>query len=112
MAPVKIVARLRRPAEFQAVFDSGRRVPLRHFTAVVAANPLTHPRLGFALSKKVAARAVDRNRIKRQWRECFRQAIAALPPVDIVLLGRGSCAKATNADLRLNAQELWKKIAA
>lgn len=109
---MKIVARLRKPAEFQAVFDSGRRLPVRHFTAVIAANPLTHPRLGFALSKKVAARAVDRNRIKRQWRESFRVACATLQAVDIVLLGRGGCAKATNADLRLSAQELWKKIAA
>lgn len=112
MAPVKIVARLRKPAEFQAVFDNGRRLALRHFTAVIAANPLNQPRLGFALSKKVAARAVDRNRIKRQWRESFRTVYATLPAVDIVLLGRGGCAKASKAEVRLSAQELWKKIVA
>jgi ribonuclease P protein component len=92
------------------VFDVGRRYTVAHFTAVIAASPTGFARLGFALSKKVAPRAVDRNRIKRQTRESFRARQAVLPKMDIVMLGRSGCAKAKNAELRSSLSDLWKKI--
>jgi hypothetical protein len=44
----------------------------RHFSVFVLANALTHSRIGIAVGRKVAPRAVDRNRIKRLVRETFR----------------------------------------
>lgn len=41
-------------------------------TAFVNANDLGFDRLGITISRKVARRAVDRNRIKRLLRETFR----------------------------------------
>ena len=105
-------ARLRKPAEFKAGVDAGRRHTTRHFIAVVSKNPNGGARIGFAISKKIAVRAVDRNRLKRQTRESFRHQFAALPAVDIIMLGRPGCATAKNEELRASLKELWLKIAA
>ena len=43
------------------------------------------PRLGILVSKKHAARAVDRNRIKRCIREAFRLEQEALGPIDLLI---------------------------
>ena len=61
------------------------------------------------MPKKVAARAVDRNRIKRQIRESYRQQQPALPAVDIVILARGGCIQATSPQLRELLDRLWKR---
>jgi ribonuclease P protein component len=43
------------------------------------------PRLGILVSKKHAARAADRNRIKRCIREAFRLEQEALGPIDLLI---------------------------
>lgn len=60
----------------------------RHFSVFVRANELKGPRIGVIVSKKVAARAVDRNRIKRLVREAFRQDRGRLGSNDLVVLAR------------------------
>jgi ribonuclease P protein component len=65
-------ARLRRPAEFRAVYEGGRRFDGRLVTAFVLANQLEQHRLGITASRKMSRLAVKRNRAKRLLREAFR----------------------------------------
>lgn len=73
-------------------------------------NDLEIARLGMAVAKKRAKRAVDRNRLKRIIRESFRcQQI--LFGVDIVVLPRDASVKAHNEDLCKSLDEQWTRIA-
>ncbi|MBT3555725.1 MAG: ribonuclease P protein component [Chloroflexi bacterium] len=62
--------RIRRPAEFRAVFARGRRSS-NDFTNIVAVpNDLSYLRVGLAVSKRVG-NAVTRNLLKRRIRSTF-----------------------------------------
>lgn len=95
--------RLLTARDFRWVFDSRpKRLADRYFTLLVAARHDAGPgqvaRLGLAISKKQARRAVDRNRFKRLVREAFRQR-ADLPAVDIVVMVRAAACPASNDTL-------------
>jgi ribonuclease P protein component len=67
-------ARLRKPAEFRAVYEGGRRFDGRLATAFVLPTRLEQHRLGITASRKMSRLAVKRNRAKRLLREAFRLA--------------------------------------
>lgn len=71
-----------------------------YFTVFALANATQHSRLGITVSRRVAALAVVRNRLKRQIRESFRLLKGALPPVDVVILANPAAASADAATLR------------
>ena len=58
------------------------------------------PRLGLAVSRKVDTRAVERNRIKRNLREQFRQLRAELAGGAYVVVARRDATKLSNPELR------------
>jgi ribonuclease P protein component len=60
----------------------------RHFSVFVQANALKRSRIGVIVGRKVAPRAVDRNRIKRLVRETFRQVRWRMGSNDLVVLAR------------------------
>jgi ribonuclease P protein component len=102
-------ARLRNPREFEAVFKSGQRLQEQWLTLAVRATQ-DPPRLGCAISAKAVPDATDRNRIRRQIRESFRQHRAQLPALDIVMLARPGAARAANPELRAALERLWQKL--
>ncbi|MDN5864459.1 MAG: ribonuclease P protein component [Gammaproteobacteria bacterium] len=67
------------------MFAGGRRIRTRYFTLIAAPGDRA-PRLGMAIGRRCASRAVVRNRMKRMIRETFRQA--ELPACDVVVTAR------------------------
>ena len=97
--------RLHQHQEFDALFRHKEFQVQHAFAALLAKkNTLETNRLGIICSKKIAAKAVDRNRIKRQIREVFRQQVTQqiLPNqcLDILVLCKPKIAKADRQALR------------
>ncbi len=67
-------------------------------------------RLGLAIAKKRAKRALDRNRIKRVVRETFRHNMDSLNGKEIVVMNRDATASATSAVLRQTLESLLTKV--
>lgn len=68
------------------------------------------PRLGLAVSIKVAGNAVVRNRIRRAVRESFRLHQHELPAVDLVVSARSRARGAASGELRASLQALWSEV--
>ena len=104
--------KLRKSSEFRSVYEGGKRLDGRFMTAFVRRNDSGHHRLGITASKRVARRAVDRNRMKRVLREMFRLSEITLqalePHYDWVLNAKRSLLKVKLAD----SLEDFQKIAA
>jgi len=104
-------ARLLRRAEFVAAKEGGRgfadgplaasflpREPAPTRPGAAGMEPAV-ARVGLTVSSKVGG-SVVRNRIKRRLREAVRLELAALPPVDLIIVARASAAEAEVADFR------------
>ena len=92
-------SRLTTSNEFARVFEEANRSADRFFTVLGRRNDLGQPRLGLAISKRVAKRAVDRNRLKRLARESFR-SLELVAPIDFVVMARPAATKTDNGALR------------
>ena len=103
-------ARLTRSGDFRAVFAGAERHADRYVTILVGAGRGTRPRLGLAISKRVAPRAVDRNRIKRLIRESFRRNQHRLPVIDAVVMVRPIARHTESATLSAALDRLWQRI--
>ncbi len=93
---------------YQNVFAKAERFGNRSFTVLARENGLDYPRLGLAISKKCAKRAVDRNRIKRQFRESFRLYKHKLPCVDIIAMCKPSVISLDNVEIRSQIDTQWR----
>lgn len=103
--------RIRQPAEFKQVFAEGFRVTRSPLAATCRPRQGEGgARLGLAIARKAAPRAVDRNRIKRLIREHFRQHQAGLPAVDLVFYGTPGLAQLDNIQLRQRVEQIWLKV--
>lgn len=112
-------ARLLAPREFQNVFSLGRRLngPAFRLHALVSdpavsANASAPARLGISVPKRVAALAVERNRIRRIARESFRFLRGQLPPGDYVLVAQREAKGAGATVLRDALSALWRRAGA
>ena len=104
-------ARLTEQVDYQRVFRKNpQRSGNRWLTVLAVPNQYGHPRLGLAISRKVARTAVARNRIKRVIRESFRHWQDRLGGLDIVVLGRPGVAAQQGKTLDAALEKTWKQI--
>ena len=106
-------ARLLSGAEFKRVFAARQVESNRYFRIHWAAHgneKLRRPRLGLAVAKRVARRAVDRNRIRRIARETFRRMRCRLQTADYVVLARSAAADADKQTLKVALDQLWLRF--
>jgi ribonuclease P protein component len=101
--------RLTRSAEFSRVFAEPRRSSDRFFTILARDNGGCGARLGLAISRRAARRAVERNRIKRLVRETFRQRVG-LPSCDFVVMASPRATQAPSQELRASLETHFARL--
>lgn len=84
-ARLRARSRLRGPDAFRRALRGRHRRTGRWFAVMAYPNTLSHGRLGMIVSRRVAPRAVERNRLKRQIREVYRHLAAQLQSFDVVV---------------------------
>lgn len=104
-------ARVRAKAEFDRVFEAGKR-SADPMLALHRLDDGAAPRLGLAVSRRVDPHAVGRNRIKRVLRDAFRRVRARLGSGAYVIVARPAAAHADNAALRAAFLRLLQRAGA
>jgi len=98
--------RLRASSEFVRLRRTGKWLPGRFFHLQVCERPEgeTVSRLGLSVSRRVGS-AVTRNRVKRRFRQIFREAASDFStPVDVVVIARKGVDRVSYEDLRQQFQ--------
>lgn len=108
MFAFKKTHRLLTKKDYSHVFEQAKKIVTSEFIILFRENNLGYARLGLALSKKMIAKAHDRNRIKRLIRESFRQK--ELPGVDMIFLARQGVAKQANSNINTRLGKSWEKL--
>jgi ribonuclease P protein component len=97
--PVERARRLRKGTEFDTVYQKGTVVsgPLLVLRCLETGGEA--PRWGFAVGKRIARKATDRNRVRRRLREAAR-TLQVRPGYDIVVTARLPAIDASYGSLR------------
>jgi ribonuclease P protein component len=108
------VSRLKRSRDFQAVYKRRLSWASPHLALYVrphSPRETQATRLGFVISKKIAKRAHDRNRLKRRLREICRLQLLPLirQPIDALFVARTSAAEAGFPELAAEVANLARQ---
>jgi ribonuclease P protein component len=103
--------RVRRREQFTAALAAGETRARRYFTLYVNPNGLPQARIGIIASRRVAPRAVDRNRMKRMVREVFRTMPERPAGIDIVVQLRRCPQRGSSAVARAELARLLEELA-
>ncbi len=102
--------RLLKHADFDLVYQSGKRHFCGHMTVFYRRRGSGPPRIGFTVGR-VLGGAVVRNRIKRRLREAARRRLAELAaPVDVVINPKKSVLTLEFAELDREVAQAFAKI--
>jgi ribonuclease P protein component len=110
--------RLLNASDYKPVFDHADiKASHKHLLLLARQNNLPHNRIGLVMAKKNIRLAVQRNRIKRIIRECFRcssMCSTMSTRLDIVVLARRGLDTLSNSEIHLlidkQFQQLNKKL--
>lgn len=102
--------RLVNQAEYDALFNQSHRITHRSLTILYKKNNHLYSRIGLIVGKRVAKKAVSRNKIRRVIRESFRFQQNKLPGIDIIVIARRQCDKLSKQKLREGIDRLWEKL--
>ena len=102
--------RLITASDYKQVFNNPKRVSTPELLFLFCKNNQAVSRLGLAIAKKQLPLAVDRNRIKRQIRESFREQRSQLSSVDIVVMARKNLLNMDNGQVRAQLDKLWNQV--
>lgn len=102
--------RLLKARDFERVFARPSRSADPLLTVIARSNTVGHPRLGLAISRKVAPRAHQRNRIKRLVRESFRVHAPELAPLDFVVMARSAARDSDNRAITASLERHWRRL--
>lgn len=100
---------LRRPAEFQRVYDGKQRAGDERLLVFGARNQVGLTRIGLSVSRKHGG-SVQRQRLKRLLREAFRLSQDVIPSgLDLILIPRVGTGAGV-AEFRQSLERLSKKL--
>lgn len=103
--------RLLNAAQYRHVFDQADlKASDRQLLILARFNGLDHPRVGLIFAKKHVRRANQRNRLKRQIREYFRQHHDTLPNADLVVMARSTVGDLENEQFRVILEKLFLRL--
>lgn len=103
--------KLRTKEDYTKVFTNAQ-IKKHQASLMLLARPNNqlYPRLGLAIAKKHAKRAVDRSIIKRIIRESFRNNIQSLPALDIVFISKFGVNNLNKRKLRIISDTFFEKL--
>jgi ribonuclease P protein component len=108
MLPLK--NRLKKKKDFENVFTKGMTARSKYFFLRVLENGSPDTRMGFVVSKKVSKKAVERNRIKRLFREAIRLDLAKIKPgYDLVFIVLNNAKDKEFEEIREEISTTFKK---
>lgn len=103
--------RLLNSSDFQPVFENAPyRASHKYFLILARPGSTDTSRLGLVIAKKNIKLAVDRNRVKRLVRECFRQFPIDDVSIDAVFLTRRGLGEIDNAELSKQLLQQWQRV--
>lgn len=104
--------RLINERDFKRVYRKGSFFSVGLFSVNFDKNRTSFTRVGIVISKKVAGKAVVRNKVKRKFREAVQKNFGKLPKgVDVIINIKGSALEAEFLKIETEVAKAFERIA-